>query len=42
MEYHYGFIINKGDDVNSFFYKYPVKYKDAFKKRVLFLVRSFQ
>lgn len=32
MEYHYGFISRKGDDVNSFFYKYPVKYKDEFKK----------
>lgn len=32
MEYHYGFISSKGDDVNSFFYKYPVKYKDVFKK----------
>lgn len=32
MEYHFGLIKNKGDDVNTFIYKYPVKYKDTFDK----------
>lgn len=32
MEYHFGFIKDKNSDVNTFTYKYPVKYEDTFNK----------
>lgn len=41
MEYHYGYISVKGDDVNTFIYKYPVKYKDVFNKIIEESKRSF-
>lgn len=41
MEYHYGYIKNKGDDVSTFMYKYPVKYKDLFEKIIEESNKSF-
>ncbi|MDU6980429.1 MAG: hypothetical protein E6361_03615 [Clostridium perfringens] len=41
MEYHYGYISVKGDDVNTFIYKYPVKYKDVFNKIIEESKKSF-
>lgn len=41
MEYHYGYISIKGDDVNTFIYKYPVKYKDVFNKIIEESKKSF-
>lgn len=32
IEYHFGFIKDKNSDVNTFIYKYPVKYEDTFNK----------
>ena len=39
--YHYGYISVKGDDVNTFIYKYPVKYKDVFNKIIEESKKSF-
>lgn len=41
MEYHYGYIKNKDDDVSTFMYKYPVKYKDLFEKIIEESNKSF-
>lgn len=41
MEYHYGYIKNKGDDVSTFMYKYPVKYKDLFEEIIEESNKSF-